>query len=123
MEYKNPSQVGGNKDWEHIGHESYSGRDMSQVPDSVIASLSKLDLHHAASRSFYQLVGRNYRYIVAPSGQGAPIVDIYRKKRPARIGDVSNSGYNTPSHSPNVDKNLEDLLGPVWQYPDGDGFD
>ena len=123
MEYKNPSQVGGNEDWEHIGHESYSGRDMSQVPDWVIASLSKLDLHHAASRSFYQLVGRNFRYIVAPSGQGAPIVDIYRKKRPARIGDVSNSGYNTPSHSPNVDKNLEDLLGPVWQYPDGDGFD
>ena len=125
MEYKNPSQVGGNKDWEHIGHESYSGRDMSQVPDWVIASLSKLDLHHAASRSFYQLVGRNYRYIVAPSGQGATNLDIYRKKRPIHVSETSgrNLSQRDQSVTSDVGQELEELLGPVWQYPDGDDFD
>lgn len=125
MEYKNPSQVGGNKDWEHIGHESCSGRDMSQVPDWVIASLSKLDLHHAASRSFYQLVGRNYRYIVAPSGQGVTNLDIYRKKRPVRVSETSgrNLSQRDQSVTSDVDQELEELLGPVWQYPDGDDFD
>lgn len=87
MEYTSPSKVGGSAGWERMGGYSYFETDMSQVPEWVISSLSKLDLHGASSRSFYQLVGRNYRYVVAPSGQGAPIVDIYRKKRPVRTSE------------------------------------
>lgn len=87
VEYTDPSQVGGDAGWERIGGYDYFRSEMSEVPEWVSASLSKLDLHSASSKSFYQLVGRNYRYIVAPSGNGAPIVDIYRKKRPAHTSE------------------------------------
>ncbi len=82
MQHTDESKVGGIQGWGRIGGYDYFKCDLSRVPDWVVKNLSKLDLHGASSRNFFQLVGRNYRYIVAPSGQGAPIVDIYRKKRP-----------------------------------------
>ena len=99
--------------------------DLSRVPDWVVKSLSKLDLHHAASVSFFQLVGRNYRYIVAPSGQGAAMVDIYRKKRPSSIGEFSglSVAQSTVNAQPDVSSELNALLGPVWQDPDSDDYD
>ncbi len=87
MQYTDESKIGGAAGFERIGSYDYFKCDLSRVPDWVIDSLGKLDLHHAASASFFQLTGRNYRYIVAPSGQGAPIVDIYRKKRPAHTSE------------------------------------
>ena len=124
MQYTDDSKVGGSEGWEHIGGYDYFKSDLSGVPDWVVKSLSKLDLHHAASVSFFQLVGRNYRYIVAPSGQGAAMVDIYRKKRPSASGpsfDLS-SVPNHPSSEPDMSDELDALLGPVWQNPDNSDF-
>lgn len=73
-------------DWELVGGWDYFQSDLSSVPHWIVDSLSNLDLHGASSQSFYQLVGRNYRYIVVPSGQGAAMVNIYRKKRPSSSG-------------------------------------
>ena len=124
MQYTGVSKVGGAEGWEHIGGYDYFKSDLSRVPDWLVKSLSKLDLHHAASISFFQLVGRNYRYIVAPSAQGAAIVEIYRKKRPANVGEASSrtSGQSTSPYASNPDEELDTLLGPVWQDPDSNGF-
>ena len=124
MQYTDVSKVGGADGWEHIGGYDYFKCDLSRVPDWVVKSLSKLDLHHAASISFFQLVGRNYRYIVSPSAQGAAIVEIYRKKRPSGIGhslDLS----SVPSHpitGPDVSNELDALLGSVWEDPGNANF-
>ena len=123
--YRDPSQVGGDDGWERIGGWDYFKSDLSSVPRWIVDSLSKLDLHGASSQSFYQLVGRNYRYIVAPSGQGAAMVDIYRKGRPSSIGQPSvlSIAQSTVNAQPNVNSELDELLGPVWQDPEDADFD
>ena len=123
--YKNPSQVGGDEGWERIGGWDYFKSDLSGVPHWIIDSLSKLDLHGASSQRFFQLVGRNYRYIVAPSGQGAAMVDIYRKKRPTGVGQFSglSTAQSTVNAQPDVSSDLDTLLNPVWQDPDNSDLD
>ena len=55
--------------------------DMSQVPKWVIDALHNLDIQHAPGSHVYELVGRNYRYIISASGQGATEILVYRKAR------------------------------------------
>ena len=71
-------------DWELIGGwNAWDIRkyDMSRVPKWVQDTLPSLDLHHAPASYVYELVGRNYRYIVSTSGQGATEILIFRKAR------------------------------------------
>ena len=75
-----PGPVG----WELIG--GWSGWDSqkyetSRVPQWVQDALPSLDLHHAPASHVYELVGRNYRYIVSASGQGATEILVFRKPR------------------------------------------
>ena len=75
-----PSPAG----WELIGEWNAwdSGKfDISRVPKWVQDTLPSLDLHHAPASNVYELVGRNYRYIVSASGQGATEILIFRKAR------------------------------------------
>ena len=71
--------------WQHIGHTcNVTGSDMSKVPEWVVAFLSTPDVMRTAlyKGGFWQLVGRNYRYALVPSGQGVSRIDFFRKKRP-----------------------------------------
>ncbi len=70
--------------WEQIGRwNAWDSQkyDMSRVPKWVVDTLPNLDLHHAPASHVYELVGRNYRYIVSASGQGATDILVFRKLR------------------------------------------
>lgn len=71
--------------WEHIGHSCIiTGSDMTRVPEWVVEFLATPDVMRTAlyKGGFWELVGRNYRYALVPSGQGVSRIDIYRKRRP-----------------------------------------
>ena len=108
-----PSPIG----WEQIGgwntwdNQKY---DMSRVPKWVMDMLPNLDLHHAPGSHVYELVGRNYRYIVAASGQGATSGIIWHKPRLSTPTLTGKS--NTPSHD-KPGSELDKLLGLVWEDP------
>ena len=71
--------------WQHIGRTCViTGSDMSQVPNWVADFIATPDVMRTAlyKGGFWQLVGKNYRYALVPSGQGVSRIDIYRKKRP-----------------------------------------
>ena len=73
------------KGWQHVGRIcTITGSDMSRVPQWVSDFVATPDVMRTAlyKGGFWQLVGRNYRYALVPSGQGVSRIDFYRKKRP-----------------------------------------
>ena len=70
------------RSWERIGGFNYTKDDMGGVPDWVRNAMSNMSMADAATEGkFYELQGKNFRYRIVPSGQGGPIVDIYRRPR------------------------------------------
>ena len=98
--------------WQHIGRTCIvSGSDLSQVPDWVADYMATPDAMRTAlyKGGFWQLVGRNYRYALVPSGQGVSRVDIYKKRRPFIARD---SQRDSESH---LVSETEELSESSWQ--------
>lgn len=87
--------------WQHIGRTcTLTGSDMSNVPKWVADFITIPDVMRTAlyKGGFWQLVGRNYRYALIPSGQGVSRIDFYRKKRPL-IAQASQGESESPPES------------------------
>ena len=60
------------EDWEHLAWE--------KVPSWIRKSMKNMDFHSMANDGYYhELKGKNYRYKVVASGQGASSIDVFRK--------------------------------------------
>ena len=98
--------------WELIGHTcNLTGSDMSRVPEWVSDFLWVPDAMRRAlyKRGFWQLVGRNYRYALVPSGQGVSRIDFYRKKRPFIAQEPQQGSDSQP------ESQLEESSESSWQ--------
>ena len=70
--------------WQHIGRICViAGSDLINVPEWVADFISTPDAMRTAlyKRGFWQLVGRNYRYALVPSGQGVSLALISTERR------------------------------------------
>ena len=98
--------------WQHIGRTcNITGTNISQVPDWVADYIVTPDVMRTAlyKGGFWQLVGRNYRYALVPSGQGVSRIDFYRKKRPPIGQDLPEDGGLQP------ESQLDDSSESDWQ--------
>ena len=68
--------------WSRIGGYDYTSTDMERVPGWVRKAMRNMDLRSIASTNrYYELTGQRYNYRVTSAGQGAPIVNVYRRRR------------------------------------------
>ena len=73
--------------WERIGGYNYGSSDMGRVPKWIREKISHMPMSGIASDGQYVVLeGRTFRYRIVPSGQGGPIVDVYRCRKPKRSG-------------------------------------
>ena len=71
--------------WERIGGYAYGSSDMGKVPKWVRERMSHMPMSGIASDGQYVVLeGRTFRYRIVPSGQGGPIVDVYRCRKSKR---------------------------------------
>ena len=99
--------------WQHIGRTcNITGSDMSRVPEWVADFLSTPDAMRTAlyKGGFWQLVGRNYRYALVPSGQGVSRIDFYRKKRPfiAQVAQAESESWPESQLDESSDSSWQD---------------
>ena len=70
--------------WELIGENIYGKEDMQRVPPWVKEQIDRIYRHGSGSslglRTYY-LKGKTYRYRLAFSGQGGPMLHVYRRRR------------------------------------------
>jgi len=64
--------------WQYIGSIEYGRKVNFKVPRWVYNSYKKTNVHHDGL--IYNLRGKNYKYKIVESGQGAPIIQFFRKK-------------------------------------------
>ena len=72
------------RDWEFIGGKNYGAEDLTKVPPWVRKSIAHIYSHKGGSslgEMTYYLKGKTYRYRLSFSGQGGPILDVYRRRR------------------------------------------
>ena len=70
--------------WELIGQKTYGSEDLGRVPQWVSEHIDDIYRHGPGSSlglQTYYLKGKTYRYNLSFSGQGGPILHVYRKRR------------------------------------------
>lgn len=70
--------------WELIGDKAYGHENLERVPSWVKEKIADIYCDGPGSSlglQTYHLKGKRYRYRLAFSGQGGPILHVYRRKR------------------------------------------